>query len=302
MIIPSLRPKGTAYRLFNETQRDRGIIRFSLLTIFFLILINHHTDLLSTKEYNAIRRALSLGIATRNTFETVADIGNNVTIRDRYRQINHFVHGGDMEMDVALYNLRTDVINTRHPRASGPLPDRVHQSIFDDGFERFYSGLRRTSAEFLSKIPGLLFKKPPAQLRGGMHLDAGSLICIYPVSQQATEPRARRAIKFINMFCTYWDDEMEFVQRNNDEYNRNIVLTLCNCRRLFETYTKEINAMADLAAGGGIIHDDRWLFLQTRCRYQEVLAAARRWNSWAIAHARQNWQPMRHLIERAGEL
>lgn len=59
-------------------------------------------------------------------------------------------------MDTTLFNMRTNVINARHPsvapKGARAMPDKTYERIFDAGFQRFYGGLTRSGAEFLRKL------------------------------------------------------------------------------------------------------------------------------------------------------
>lgn len=77
---------------------------------------------------------------------------------------------------------------------------------------------------------------------------------------------------------------------------------MCEDRRLIYDYTAEINRMAESAAMGNTITIEDWIYLETRCRYQQALAAARKWPAWKSAHLRPNWTPVNNLVDRTGEL
>lgn len=51
-------------------------------------------------------------------------------------------------------------------------------------------------------------------------------------------------MKFINMFHTYWNEEMQYVMRFGDDNARDEIRAMRNDRHLLDNYTNEINRMA----------------------------------------------------------
>lgn len=144
---------------------------------------------------------------------------------------------------------------------------------------------------------------------GGPFSRLETRLLTFVVAQRSTEPRARRAIRFINMFTTYYDDEMDNIRRVDPHGIGAATAALRRDLLPFRDYTNAINHMALLAAQNGSIDNGHWIWLETRSSYdmsrscyQDALRIARSWTSWTNSHTRLPWGPVGHLVDRNQEL